>query len=91
METMGEIRGLGAMMAVEFVTDRASRAPNAALTGAVIAEAEARGLILLSCGTRANVVRLLPPLTTPFDILDEGLDILEASIEAAISRTAVAA
>ena len=56
-----------------------------------MAEAETRGLILLSCGTRANVVRLLPPLTTPFDILDEGLDILEASIEAAIQRNAVAA
>ena len=91
MESMGEVRGLGAMIAVEFVTDRASRAPDAALTAAVLAEAEARGLILLSCGTRGNVVRLLPPLTTPFDILDEGLDILEASIEAAISRTAAAA
>ncbi len=91
MEPMGEVRGLGAMIAVEFVTDRASRAPDAALTAAVLAETEARGLILLSCGTRGNVVRLLPPLTTPFDILDEGLDILEASIEAAISRTAAAA
>jgi 4-aminobutyrate aminotransferase/(S)-3-amino-2-methylpropionate transaminase len=88
---MGDVRGLGAMQAVEFVTDRASRGPDAALTNAIVAEAEARGLILLSCGTRANVVRLLPPLTTPFDILDEGLDILEASIEAAIQRNAVAA
>jgi len=91
MEPMGDVRGLGAMQAVEFVTDRASRGPDAALTNAIVAEAEARGLILLSCGTRANVVRLLPPLTTPFDILDEGLDILEASIEAAIQRNAVAA
>ncbi|HUS55235.1 MAG TPA: 4-aminobutyrate--2-oxoglutarate transaminase [Thermohalobaculum sp.] len=91
MEPMGDVRGLGAMQAVEFVTDRASRGPDAALTNAIVAEAEARGLILLSCGTRANVVRLLPPLTTPFNILDEGLDILEASIEAAIQRNAVAA
>jgi 4-aminobutyrate aminotransferase/(S)-3-amino-2-methylpropionate transaminase len=91
MEPMGDVRGLGAMQAVEFVTDRASRAPDAALTNAIVAEAEARGLILLSCGTRANVVRLLPPLTTPFDILDEGLDILEASIEAAIQRNSAAA
>jgi 4-aminobutyrate aminotransferase/(S)-3-amino-2-methylpropionate transaminase len=91
MEPMGDIRGLGAMQAIEFVTDRTSRGPDAALTNAVVAEAEARGLILLSCGTRANVVRLLPPLTTPFDILDEGLDILEASIEAAIQRNAAAA
>ena len=91
MEPMGEIRGLGAMQAVEFVTDRASRAPDAALTTAIVAEAEARGLILLSCGTRGNVVRLLPALTVPFEVLEEGLDILEAAIETAISRTAVAA
>jgi 4-aminobutyrate aminotransferase len=91
MEPIGDVRGLGAMIAIELVTDRASRAPDAALTNAVVAEAEARGLILLSCGTRANVVRLLPPLTTPFGILDEGLDILEASIEAAIQHNAAAA
>jgi 4-aminobutyrate aminotransferase len=91
MEPMGEVRGLGAMQAVEFVTDRGSRAPDAALTAAIVAEAEARGLVLLSCGTRGNVVRLLPPLTIPFEQLDEGLDILEASIEGAISKTAAAA
>jgi 4-aminobutyrate aminotransferase/(S)-3-amino-2-methylpropionate transaminase len=91
MEPMGEIRGLGAMQAVEFVTDRVSRGPDAALTNAIVAEAEARGLILLSCGTRANVVRLLPALTIPFEVLEEGLDILEASIEAAIQSTAAAA
>jgi 4-aminobutyrate aminotransferase/(S)-3-amino-2-methylpropionate transaminase len=79
------------MQAVEFVTDRASRKPDAAHTAAIVAEAEARGLILLSCGTRANVVRLLPPLTIPFEVLDEGLDILEASIEGAITKTAAAA
>jgi 4-aminobutyrate aminotransferase len=91
MEPMGEIRGLGAMQAIEFVTDRATRKPDAALTAAIVAEAEARGLILLSCGTRANVVRLLPPLTIPFEMLDEGLDILEASIEGAIMKTSAAA
>jgi 4-aminobutyrate aminotransferase/(S)-3-amino-2-methylpropionate transaminase len=91
MEPMGEVRGLGAMQAVEFVTDRGSRAPEPALTAAIIAEAEARGLILLSCGTRANVVRLLPPLTIPFGQLEEGLDILEASIEGAIMKTSAAA
>jgi 4-aminobutyrate aminotransferase/(S)-3-amino-2-methylpropionate transaminase len=91
MEPIGEIRGLGAMQAVEFVTDRSSRKPDAALVAAIVAEAEARGLILLSCGTRANVVRLLPPLTIPFEQLEEGLDILEASIEGAIMKTAAAA
>ncbi len=91
MEPMGEVRGLGAMQAVEFVADRATRKPDAALTSAIVAEAEARGLILLSCGTRANVVRLLPPLTIPFEVLEEGLDILEASVESAIMKTSVAA
>jgi 4-aminobutyrate aminotransferase/(S)-3-amino-2-methylpropionate transaminase len=91
MEPMGEVRGLGAMQAVEFVTDRASRKPDAPLTAAIVAEAEARGLILLSCGTRANVIRLLPPLTIPFEVLEEGLDILEASVESAIMKTSAAA
>ena len=47
-----------------------------AATLQALAEAEARGLILLSCGTRYNVIRLLPPLTTPADQLQKGLDIL---------------
>lgn len=85
MEATGDIRGLGAMMAFELVLDRQSRDPAPALTAAVVQEAENRGLILLSCGTRANVVRLLPPLTVPDQILDEGLDIIEQSLEAAIS------
>ena len=53
-----------------------------------MAEAEARGLILLACGTRYNVIRLLPPLTIPMDQLDEALDILEASIAAVALRAA---
>ncbi len=91
MEAIGEVRGLGAMVAFELVTDRDSRSPDPALTLAIIAEAEARGLILLPCGTRANVVRLLPPLTTPDAQVDEALDIIESAFEAAISKTAAAA
>ena len=88
MECIGDIRGLGAMNALEFVFSRDSRAPDAVLTTAVVAEAEARGLIVLSCGTRYNVVRLLPPLTIPMAQLVEALDILEASIEAAVMKRA---
>ena len=91
MEPIGDIRGLGAMIAFELVTDRQSRAPDADLTMSIVAEAEERGLILLACGTRGNVVRLLPPLTTPMEQVDEALDIIEASIEAAITKTAEAA
>ncbi|MEO3999448.1 4-aminobutyrate--2-oxoglutarate transaminase [Mesorhizobium sp. CAU 1732] len=85
MEKIGDVRGLGAMVAFELVNDRASKDAAPALTNAIVAEAEKRGLILLSCGTRANVIRLLVPLTIEDDVLSEGLDILEASIEAAIS------
>jgi 4-aminobutyrate aminotransferase/(S)-3-amino-2-methylpropionate transaminase len=88
MERIGDVRGLGAMVAMEFVEDRASRAPAAGLTSRVVAEAEKGGLILLSCGTRANVVRLLPPLTIEASVLEEGLVILEAAIEAALSNYA---
>lgn len=88
MEAIGDVRGLGAMVAFELVTDRAGKAPDAALTNAVIAEAEARGLIMISCGMFANVVRLLPPLTTPMEQVDEAMDIIEAAVEAAISASA---
>ncbi len=88
MACVGDVRGLGAMNAFELVKDRETRAPDAALAAAIVAEAEARGLILLSCGTRYNVIRLLPPLTIPMDQLAEALDIIEASVEAAIQKTA---
>lgn len=91
MEHIGDVRGLGAMVAMEFVEDRATRAPTPALTNRVVAEAEKRGLILLTCGTRANVVRFLPPLTIEDDVLAEGMAILEAAIEAAVSAHDTAA
>ena len=90
-EAIGDVRGLGAMVAFELVSDRDTNNPDAALTQAIVAEAEARGLIILPCGTRGNAVRLLPPLTTPMAQVEEALDILEASIEAAINTTAQAA
>lgn len=88
MEAIGDVRGLGAMNAFEVVTNRATNDGNAPLTNAIVSEAESRGLILLTCGTRANVIRLLPPLTIPFEQLDEAMMILEASIEAAIQKAA---
>jgi 4-aminobutyrate aminotransferase/(S)-3-amino-2-methylpropionate transaminase len=91
MEPIGDVRGLGAMVAFELVTDRITNNPDPALTLAIVAEAEARGLIILPCGTRANAVRLLPALTTPMEQVEEALDILEASIEAAVNAPAVAA
>lgn len=90
MEMIGDVRGLGAMVAFELVTDRDSKTPDAAMTNAIVAEAEKRGLIILPCGTYGNVIRLLPPLTTPEAHVAEALDLLEASIEAAAARPVAA-
>jgi 4-aminobutyrate aminotransferase/(S)-3-amino-2-methylpropionate transaminase len=78
---IGDVRGLGAMIGMELVTDRASRAPDKALTGRLQVAALARGVVLLSAGTYGNVVRVLAPLTIEDDILDEGLAALEAALE----------
>ena len=73
---IGEVRGLGSMLAFEF----AERTPDRAK--AVVDAAFERGLILLSCGLYGNVIRLLPPLNIAPDELDEGLAILEESLGA---------
>ena len=73
---IGDVRGRGAMLAVELV-DPSSGEPEAAVAKAVAAAAHARGLILLTCGTYGNVLRLLPPLSMPEHLLAEGLDVLE--------------
>ena len=78
---IGDVRGLGAMMAFELVKDPKTKEPDAALTAAILASAEKRGLVLLSCGTEANVVRLLAPLTIPDAILEEGLGLLSAAVK----------
>ncbi len=85
-ERIGDVRGLGAMVAFELVGDRTSKSAAPQLTNAIVTEAEKRGLIILPCGTRANVVRLLPPLTIGDETLSEALDTLESSIEAALSQ-----
>ncbi len=83
MPCIGEVRGLGAMVALELVKDPATREPAPELTAAVLAQAEARGLILLSCGTSANVIRLLAPLTIEEPVLEEGLGLLAQALSAA--------
>jgi 4-aminobutyrate aminotransferase len=88
---IGDVRGLGAMIAFELVKDAKTKEPDAGLTAAIVAQAEKRGLILLSCGVSANVVRLLAPLTIPDAVLEEGLDILAASVNAALGREATRA
>jgi len=84
-EAIGDVRGLGAMMALELVRNRESKTPNPELTQAVLSAAMKRGLILLAAGTYGNIIRLLAPLTTPEPVLEEGLDVLEQSLKAAAS------
>jgi 4-aminobutyrate aminotransferase / (S)-3-amino-2-methylpropionate transaminase / 5-aminovalerate transaminase len=88
---IGDVRGLGAMVGLELVTDRKSRTPDKALTGRVLAAALERGLVLLSAGTFGNTIRLLAPLTADDAIIDEGLDVMGAALEAAVRRTAALA
>jgi 4-aminobutyrate aminotransferase len=73
---IGEVRGLGPMLAFELTERTPDRAQ------AVVTAAFERGLVLLSCGLYGNVIRLLPPLTITSDELDEGLAILEESLAA---------
>ena len=78
---IGDVRGLGAMVAMELVKDRCADAPDADLAKALVQAAGRRGLVLLSCGIYGNVIRFLTPLTIPDGILAEGLAILEAALE----------
>ncbi|WP_370312301.1 4-aminobutyrate--2-oxoglutarate transaminase [Sagittula sp.] len=87
---MWDIRGIGAMLAVEFVTDFETATPDAALTKAVVAHALKRGLILLACGMHGNAVRIMVPLTASDAIIDEGMAIFEASLAAAMADQAAA-
>jgi 4-aminobutyrate aminotransferase len=75
---IAEVRGLGGMVAVEFMD--ATGAPDAAFTQRVQARALALGLLLLTCGTYGNVIRFLFPLTIPDDHFDEALGMLQAAL-----------
>ena len=84
---IGDVRGLGAMVAIELFENGDLGRPDAALTKQVVAEAARRGLILLSCGTHGNVIRILVPLTASDELLHEGLAILADSLEAVAAAT----
>ncbi|SEQ72071.1 4-aminobutyrate--2-oxoglutarate transaminase [Microlunatus flavus] len=78
---IGDVRGRGAMVAIELV-DPATGEPDAALTAAVARRAADEGVIVLTCGTYGNVIRLLPPLAIGDDLLSEGLDVLLGALSA---------
>jgi 4-aminobutyrate aminotransferase/(S)-3-amino-2-methylpropionate transaminase len=76
-DIIGDVRGRGAMIAVELVKDRATKEPNPEATAALAKACHAEGLLVLTCGTYGNVLRFLPPLVIGEDLLNEGLDIIE--------------
>ncbi|TLM74595.1 4-aminobutyrate--2-oxoglutarate transaminase [Pseudarthrobacter sp. NamB4] len=78
---IGDVRGRGAMLAIELV-QAGSKEPNPELTKAVAAACLKEGVIILTCGTYGNVIRLLPPLVITDDLLNDGLDVLAAAIKA---------
>lgn len=82
---IAEVRGLGAMVAIELCKNGDPHQPDADLTKRMVAEAQQRGLILLSCGVYANVIRVLVPLVASDALLDEGLDIMAQSLSAALA------
>ena len=75
-KVIGDVRALGAMIAVELFEDGDHHKPAAALVGQIVAKARDKGLILLSCGTYGNVLRVLVPLTAEDALLDKGLAIM---------------
>ncbi len=88
LNCIGDVRGLGAMCAIELVKDEKSHEPAPELTQKLMKAANTRGLILLSCGTYGNVIRFLSPLTASDEIVREGMDIFEAALTEAVATTA---
>lgn len=77
---IGDVRGLGAMVAMELVTDRKTKSPAKEATAEVVKQCWKNGLVGLSAGINGNILRFLPPLVITDEQLEKGLDILEASI-----------
>ena len=84
---IGDVRGRGAMVAMELVEDRDTKAPAKEATGRLIEECYKQGVVILKAGTYDNVIRLLPPLTISEDLLGEGLDVLEKALAALEANT----
>lgn len=81
---VGDVRGLGAMIGIEMVTDLATRAPATKLVGQIMQKCISRGVIIVKCGIYGNVLRMLVPLMIPKEQLAEGLDVLvQACLEVA--------
>ena len=84
-DAIGDVRGLGAMLAIELVTDRGTKEPAADLASAVVEAAAARGLLLLKAGIYSNCIRVLTPLVISDAELDEALDVWEQALDATLA------
>jgi 4-aminobutyrate aminotransferase/(S)-3-amino-2-methylpropionate transaminase len=83
-QEIGDVRGLGAMLAIELVADRASKEPAPKLAKAVTEAALVRGLLLITCGVHRNCIRVLVPLVIGDPELDEALGVWEDALDAAL-------
>jgi 4-aminobutyrate aminotransferase/(S)-3-amino-2-methylpropionate transaminase len=84
-EAVGDVRGLGAMLAIELVHDRETKDPAPELAGAVVEAAAAHGLLLLKSGIYANCIRVLTPLVISDAELDEALSVWEQALDACLA------
>ena len=78
---IGDARSLGCMNAIEISIDRKSKTPDGGRAAKIISTALKHGLVLVGAGPERNVIRILVPLTAPFELVEQGLDILESAIE----------
>jgi len=85
-EVIGDVRGLGAMVAVEFVKDRKTKEPAKELVSLIIKESFEMGLLVISAGIYSNVIRFLIPLVITDEQLERGISIFEKAIEKAIKQ-----
>lgn len=85
-ELVGDVRRAGAMNAVEFVIDGDPKKPNGELAGKILGAARDRGLIMTTAGSNAQCLRSLVPLVVTDDILNEGLDLLDDAVDAAMEN-----
>jgi 4-aminobutyrate aminotransferase-like enzyme len=81
---IGEVRGLGSMLAIELVADPATRKPSGELAERVTAKALERGLLLITCGVHGNAIRVLVPLVIADAELEEALGAWEDALEAVL-------
>jgi 4-aminobutyrate aminotransferase-like enzyme len=83
-ECLGDVRGLGYMVGLEFVRDRRSKRPWGELVRRVLENALADGLLLISCGRYGNVIRWIPPLVVEPEHIERAIQVLDRAIERAL-------